>query len=119
LIRAKQTGDNKQWKNVVKIFKAAVASGQLTKTKEKSTGTVAGATGRKAKAAAGAAAKTVTQKAPRSTVKKVSYQVLKKLLKQKKMQNLLKRKYKIMCKKLMLNHLKNSLKEILVIKIII
>lgn len=75
LIRAKQTGDNKQWKNVVKIFKAAVASGELAMTKEKSTGAVAGATGRKAKATAGNATKTATQKAPRSTVKKVSYQV--------------------------------------------
>ena len=79
IIRDKQTGANKQWKNVVKIFKAAVASGQLTKTKEKSAEAPAKATKAKvAKAATAAVANAVQnakQKAPKAILKKVNYQV--------------------------------------------
>ena len=79
IIRDKQTGANKQWKNVVKIFKAAVASGQLSKTNEKSMGTPAKASKAKvAKAATAAVANAVQnakQKAPKAILKKVNYQV--------------------------------------------
>ena len=76
IIRDKQTGANKQWKNVVKIFKAAVASGQLAKTKEKSVGAPAKAkTAKAATAAVANAVQNAKQKAPKAILKKVSYQV--------------------------------------------
>ena len=79
IIRDKQTGANKQWKNVVKIFKAAVASGQLSKTNEKSMGASAKASKAKvAKAATAAVANAVQnakQKAPKAILKKINYQV--------------------------------------------
>ena len=76
IIRDKQTGANKQWKNVVKIFKAAVASGQLAKTKEKSSGAPEKAkTAKAATAAVANAVQNAKQKAPKAILKKVNYQV--------------------------------------------
>ncbi len=82
IIRDKQIGASKQWKNVVKIFKAMVAKGQLTKTSEKSSGAPVKATkasaAKTAKAATAAVANAVQnakQRAPKVELKKVNYQV--------------------------------------------
>ena len=78
IIRDKQTGASKQWKNVVKIFKAMVAKGELAKSTEKSMGAPAKSKAKAAKAATAAVANAVQnakQKAPKAILKKVSYQV--------------------------------------------
>ena len=78
IIRDKQTGANKQWKNVVKIFKGMVAKGDLAKSTEKSMGAPAKSKAKVAKAATAAVANAVQnakQKAPKTILKKVNYQV--------------------------------------------
>lgn len=78
IIRDKQTGANKQWKNVVKIFKAMVAKGELAKSSEKSMGAPVKSKAKVAKAATAAVANVVQnakQKAPKTVLKKVNYQV--------------------------------------------
>lgn len=78
IIRDKQTGASKQWKNVVKIFKAMVAKGELAKSTEKSMGAPAKSKAKVAKAATAAVANAVQnakQKAPKAILKKVNYQV--------------------------------------------
>lgn len=79
IIRNISSGDAKQWKNVVIAFKAAIAKGELVKSTKASTGAVKKATKAKtAKAATAAVANAVQnakQKAPKTILKKVNYQV--------------------------------------------
>ena len=79
IIRNISSGDAKQWKNVVVAFKAAIAKGELVKSTKASTGAVKKVTKAKtAKAATAAVANAVQnakQKAPKTILKKVNYQV--------------------------------------------
>lgn len=74
IIRNISSGEAKQWKNVVKVFKAAVATGDLVKSTKASTGAVQKAVKSKA-ALANKVQNAPKQKAPSSAVKKVQYQV--------------------------------------------